>query len=243
MKTICEVNQCTGCMACVNACRLDAVSLIKTINKVKVIIDEEKCVHCGACLKVCPTHNSVEKHTSIMWKQGWAEDQYRKQGSSGGVASAVIAAFIKKGGYVCSCLFDKGEFTFICTNNLEKAKRFAGSKYVKSTPGYIYREVDKLLKNGEKVLFVGLPCQVAAAKNFISQNHQENLYTIDLICHGTPNDVVLDIYLKQHGVSKKNISDIKFRNIVGMGLTIDGNSVSVKGTVDRYLLSFMNALI
>lgn len=60
--------------------------------------------------------------------------------------------------------FKDGEFVFDITNDLDYAKKFAGSKYVKSNPVNIYSKVAKELKTGNKVLFVGLPCQVAAVK-------------------------------------------------------------------------------
>ena len=48
---------------------------------------------------------------------------------------------------------------------IEELNDFAGSKYVKSNPIGIYAKVIEKLKHSEKVLFIGLPCQVAAVKN------------------------------------------------------------------------------
>lgn len=86
--------------------------------------------------------------------------------SSGGVALAIISSFIQNGGYVASCLFKDGEFIFELTNDLEMSKKFAGSKYVKSNPNGIYLKIKERLKT-DKVLFIGLPCQVAAVNNYI----------------------------------------------------------------------------
>lgn len=45
------------------------------------------------------------------------------------------------------------------------------------------------------VLFIGLPCQVAAIKNLVRiTTVKGNLITVDLVCHGTPPP----IYLQQH---------------------------------------------
>lgn len=115
--------------------------------------------------------------------------------SSGGVASAIIKQFVKNGGYVAACLFDKGEFVFQLTNDLNETEMFAGSKYVKSNPVNIYGTVEEKLNAGERVLFIGLPCQVAAVKK--STGNPGNLYTIDLICHGTPSPKLLDMFLKR----------------------------------------------
>ena len=67
--------------------------------------------------------------------------------------------FIKSGGYVASCLFKNGDFVFEITNDLNEARCFAGSKYVKSNPTGIYKKINERLKTN-KVLFIGLPCQV-----------------------------------------------------------------------------------
>ena len=47
----------------------------------------------------------------------------------------------------------------------------------------VVKELQTLLKNGEKVLFSGTPCQVEAAKT-IAKRFGGELYTIDIICHG-----------------------------------------------------------
>lgn len=80
---------------------------------------------------------------------------------------------------------------------------FVGSKYVKSNPVGIYDKVVEKLKNGNSVLFIGLPCQVAAVKNYMlamSDNIRENLYTVDLICHGSPSPKILKLALYEKGM-------------------------------------------
>lgn len=54
---------------------------------------------------------------------------------------------------------------------------------MKSNPYGIYKIIKKKILNGEKLLFVGLPCQVGAVINYVGEH--DNLYTVDLICHGT----------------------------------------------------------
>ena len=78
------------------------------------------------------------------------------------------------------------------------AQKFVGSKYVKSNPIGIYSKIEEHLKAKEKVLFIGLPCQVAGLKNYIKRldkSFQDNLYTVDLICHGTPSPRLLEQFL------------------------------------------------
>lgn len=88
--------------------------------------------------------------------------------------------FVDIGGYVAACMFKNGEFLFEITNKSEELAKFAGSKYVKSNPKGIYSKIVEKLKNDEKVLFIGLPCQVAALKNFVSRLHKNAIIYIRL---------------------------------------------------------------
>lgn len=69
---------------------------------------------------------------------------------------------------------------------------FAGSKYVKSNPEGSYKKIRKLLSEERTVLFIGLPFQCAALKKATEKSIKGHLYTVDLICHGTPSPKVWD---------------------------------------------------
>lgn len=66
------------------------------------------------------------------------------------------------------------------------------------------------------MLFIGLPCQVAALNNYIKD--KKNLYTVDLICHGSPSPIILEKYLAENYVDIRKIKDLNFRNKDGFGL-------------------------
>ncbi|EKC67501.1 beta subunit, partial [human gut metagenome] len=148
-----------------------------------------------------------------MWKQGWARDTLvRSSSSSGGVAQAIERAFVRTGGIVCSCAFEKGTFGFMFAESEKEVEKFKGSKYVKSNPSGIYKKIKEYLIAGRKVLFVGLPCQVEAVKCYVGEKHDNSLYTVDLICHGSPSPKVLDMFLAQYDIDTPKLSDIQFRN-------------------------------
>ena len=239
MKTVCEKDKCNGCMACVDKCPKKSIEIEDNLDTFNAFIDESKCIRCKLCKEICPNINKVEKIKPISWYQGWGEKSVRKRGASGGIASTVIYHFIKSGGYVASCIYDKGEFKFDITNNIEKAKRFAGSKYVKSNPKGIYNKIENIIKDN-KVLFIGLPCQVAVIKNIIK--NKENLYTVDLICHGTPSPKILNKFLKENKIDESLISDIKFRNKTDFGLIINNNKLRKKRVLDEYTSAFLEAI-
>lgn len=203
MKTVCDANKCNGCMACLAVCPRKCITIRDDIYNYNAVIDQTACINCNACERVCPNLSVQQKVKPYKWEQGWSYSDARRNAASGGIASEIIRAFISSGGYVASCLFRNGEFVFDITNDLDTAKCFAGSKYVKSNPEGIYERIKDRLKS-HKVLFIGLPCQVAALKNYIKA--QDNLYTIDLICHGTPSPRVLSYYLKEHGIANIDIT-------------------------------------
>lgn len=241
MKTVCEINCCTGCCACIAACSKKAIHIEDTVKAYNAVIDESLCVNCKLCEKICPTHTPQEKQSPILWKQGWAKDEViRSKSSSGGIATAIAYGFIKSGGIVCSCVFEKGSFVFDIAEKTDELSRFVGSKYVKSNPDGIYPKVKELLKNEKKVLFIGLACQSTALQSFVGCS--ELLYTVDLICHGTPSPKVLQLFLKEKKRNIADMPDIKFRN-KGHYCLSDGHiGFEPPSVFDKYTFAFLKGL-
>ncbi|MGM9679877.1 MAG: Coenzyme F420 hydrogenase/dehydrogenase, beta subunit C-terminal domain [Eubacteriales bacterium] len=243
MKTVCESGKCAGCMACSDACPVGAVEVREQMTLYRAVIDGQKCIGCGLCERVCPTCTPTEGVRPLSWHQGWAgDDEIRRIGSSGGVASALSAAFLQSGGTVCSCLFKDGKFGFALFDRPQDARAAGGSKYVKSSPKGIYPQVRQKLREGGRVLFIGLPCQVAGIQNFVGKELQTRLYTADLICHGTPAPSVLDRYLDQYGCELNSIKKISFRKKTQFGLSSDCPNLPADGARDPYTIAFLNGL-
>lgn len=97
MKTVCELNKCNGCMACVDRCPKQCISVKDDVSCFNAIIAESLCINCKLCEKTCPNVTKVEKTNPIEWKQGWAAEAIRYKASSGGAASSIIKGFIKNG--------------------------------------------------------------------------------------------------------------------------------------------------
>lgn len=76
------------------------------------------------------------------------------------------------------------------------------SKYLQSDLGNIFKEIKEQLKT-RKVLFVGTPCQVAGINAFIKNN--DNLITIDLVCHGVPSPKLFSKYIKELEANNNDI--------------------------------------
>lgn len=243
MKTVCENNKCSGCMACLEICPKHAITVLENISAYNAVIDETKCIHCNLCHDKCQSNHPANAAEPIKWWQGWSRDtEIRKNSSSGGAAASIEQAFVQSDGIVCSCVFEKGEFRFSFAETTEQIKRFSGSKYVKSKPQEIYRKINDLLRAGRKVLFVGLPCQASAVKNYVDKKLQKNLYIVDLICHGSPSPKVLDLFLKQYGLNREELNDIGFRTKTKFQIDSSAKHLSTLGTRDCYTIAFLNSL-
>lgn len=239
--TVCPPEQCTYCGACTAVCTRNAITLTDRLRGSEAQIDSTKCVSCSACDRVCPVLHTPQKSEPIAIYQGWCTAEHlRLQGASGGVASAVAAAFIANGGVVCSCRFQNGECTFAFAETTEELAAFAGSKYVKSRAADLYRPLKQRLTDGQSVLLIALPCQVAAAKNFIGPALGEQLYTVDLICHGTPMPTVLAQYLNSHGIDPTTLADLRFRQ-KGAAPLVGYKALSPTGN-DGYTTAFLNTI-
>lgn len=244
MSTVCKLNECAGCRACIDICPKKAIKIDDEHYAYNAHIDEYKCIQCNLCHKVCPNNACLDFFKPpIEWSQGWSSsDSIRKQGSSGGLASELSKAVIKIGGSVCSCTFQNGEFVFSIEDDNTGIEKFAGSKYIKSNPSGIYKKISEQLKAGKTVLFIGLPCQVAAVKRVVSAKLQDKLYTVDLICHGTPSPHFLDVFLKQYGISTCNLRDIRFRVKDRFQVTEKYKGIVTTGVRDKYTIAFLNGL-
>ena len=240
MGTVCTKDKCSGCMACKAVCPKDAIEIKDEVRVFNSYMNERKCIKCGRCKKICPLNKLPKLMPPIEWMQGWSKDQdIRARSSSGGAASELMRSFIASGGYVCSCVFEHGEFGFEVTNNIERAKQFAGSKYVKSNPDGIYEEIEDLLKKGKKVLFIGLPCQSAGLRNTIPERLQEQLYRVDLICHGTPSYSLLNKHINELGYKFDEIENISFREKNRWRLVVTHNGKE-NTVLNLYLLGYLS---
>lgn len=241
MRTVCEKDMCAGCMACVDSCAHKAIAIQDGISSYNAVIDESKCVGCGLCEHVCQQLHPASLREPIAWKQGWAIDaKERTSSSSGGAAAVLSRAFVQRGGVVCSCAFRNGRFGFEVAEHENELGKFRGSKYVKSDPTGAYRSVLALLHEGREVLFIGLPCQVSAMRNYCRDH--ELLYTIDLICHGTPSPQILERFLAEKNFDLQHVKDISFRRKTRFAVSIDGRTVDAPGVTDRYSIAFLSGL-
>ena len=68
-------NECTGCLACENICKSDAITISENAEGFLFpTIDESRCIDCKACQNVCPVEKA--KLSQSFYHDGTREDVY-----------------------------------------------------------------------------------------------------------------------------------------------------------------------
>lgn len=251
MEKICGWEKCTSCKACSNICPQDAIEfIVNDLGQVVPQIDSAKCIDCGLCIKTCPVNNPIVLNNINKCYAAWTNDKDdRVYSSSGGIATAFARSILDKGGKVFGAAFTVGgelRLEIKAAETEEDLLQFRGSKYVQSDVCYTYREVRKLLETGREVLYIAMPCQIAGLRSFLKKEY-DNLYTIDIICHGMPPMLYLQEHIKH--ISKNNAVDrLTFRGEYDYQLALfcDGNNkpfYKKPSNQDTYFISFLNGLI
>ncbi len=209
---------CTGCGLCSQICPLKCITMCEDEEGfVYPNVDNDRCSNCSFCIKKCPVLSDEVLFSDINETQYYAAINKNidelKIASSGGVFSALADFILCDGGSVCGCVYnDKMEAVHVVTSERNTIKRMYGSKYVQSNILDCYGIIKEKLEHGEKVLFTGTACQVAALKSFLG-SEQEFLYTVDILCHGVPSPSLFRMFVNHLNERKKGrVIDIKFRD-------------------------------
>lgn len=213
----CDFNKCTACEACISICPKKCITLKKdALGVFYPTVDTNNCINCGLCDKVCHLNNDYlpEIRSEKVYAAYSLDKIFREKSASGGIASTIYRYCLNNNIHTFGVYYTpnhQAEYIEIKTEN--DILLCCNSKYVFSHIGNTYIRIKEYLKNGEKVLFIGLPCQVAGLISFLQGRHN-NLMTVDIICHGTCPEEYLNRHIaavcKQHTVNKVFFRDPYF---------------------------------
>ncbi|WP_455674289.1 Coenzyme F420 hydrogenase/dehydrogenase, beta subunit C-terminal domain [Phocaeicola sp.] len=203
MPKLASEKYCTGCLACIDVCKHDAIRIVLKNELTYVTINANKCINCGLCEKSCPIITPIKKNQvkNMIVYGGWAtEDEIRIKAASGGAFAALAQNFfhLYDKAVVVGASLSNNRVNHIIIERIEEIELLMNSKYIQSNTQGIYHAVAQKLKEGYHILFSGTPCQIAGLYGYLGRKRTNAIYTVELVCHGIPGNEALDLHLKYY---------------------------------------------
>lgn len=214
-----DKTKCSACYACINICSMNAIVMKKDSQGFMYPeINRSLCIECGMCEKVCNYRKQDNKGNKpkLSYAAILKNQDVLQRSASGGAFMALAECVLDDKGVVFGCAmnFRNGNLfpEHIMVENKKDLISLQGSKYVQSDIGKSFQEAKKFLCAGRQVLFSGTPCQIDGLLGYLGKKY-DNLFTIDIICHGVPSihlfqDYVAYIENRDHC----SIMSVNFRN-------------------------------
>ncbi len=192
---------CCGCTACASICAHDAIKMKPDVlGFLYPEVDKEKCVDCGSCDKVCAFNDHYDTSLNLEKPLAYAarhKDMNEIETSRSGAAFIAISDYIlEQGGVVYGAGYaDHFRVVHKRATTKEERNEFKGSKYVQSDMNTVFHQVKQDLRNGLTVLFSGTPCQTSGLDSYVGKRLRENLFLVDVVCHGVPGPYLWRDYI------------------------------------------------
>lgn len=204
MPQLPTIDNCTACGACVDACNHHAIRIEEDSNGFyNVVLNADKCVDCKQCETKCHILNQEvlrrNNPCEVQPLAGWStQEEIIKNSATGGIFAQIAYDMLAEGNTFVygASLQEDSSVKHIEISCCEDIHKLQNSKYQQSVTTGIFKQVKKRLKEGYRILFSGVPCQIASLYAFLgTKSDMKNLYTIEVICHGVPTN-----YLHRLGI-------------------------------------------
>lgn len=209
---------CSGCGACTQVCKHGALIMQPDKEGFSYpILNKDKCIGCGLCDRTCPVTGTETQNTwdnQHCYIATTSNEDYYKESASIGICTLASRHVLQKGGVVFGSYLDESTWTsyHIKVEDEEGIQKIRNSKYLQSSTLQTYTQAKELLCKGVIVLYIGTPCQIAGLKSFLRKSY-DNLFTIDLICHGVFSPILMQNEVAYwEGKFKGKIKNFRFRS-------------------------------
>ena len=243
---------CCGCGSCAARCPRGAISMKEDgCGFVYPTVDTSLCIGCGACEKVCGLNRGVGSNSEGPFFAAAGRGDVSSS-ASGGVFASLAREFITGGGvaYGAAYVSEDGPLAVrhVRAAGPKELEPLLNSKYVQSDAGVCFPDVKADLAAGKRVLFCGTPCQVAGLKAFLGRE-RENLFTVDLVCHGVPSQEVVRGCVASYGERYgSRVVDFRVRckrhgwghSLLLLLLLEDGREIEIPASDSPYYDMFLN---
>lgn len=208
--------KCSGCGACVAACRGNKISMKLTTEGYFEPKVNEECNLCGVCTQICFGNTRQELFNYTEGRKYYAyllDKEALAKSASGGVAQALTQFAISRGWGVFGTVYDSTTHTAraVYTHRIEDVKKMCGSKYIPSNTEMAMREC--IEDTSSTVLFIGTPCMCYSMRNLAKKLHRlDKFYFVDFVCHGVPSLNLWTRHIRDLERKKGKINHVNFRS-------------------------------
>ena len=189
---------CTGCGVCETICPTKCIEVKLNDNGFyKALLNEEKCIDCQMCQKVCYKFIDVFEKSKVNTKDSFnitdsrgylsysLNKEIRLKSSSGGIGTELVKYALNNGYNVCGAEYnyEENKVNHIIFDSEEGIEKIRGSKYIPSSTVGAFSKFDK----NKKYLVIGSPCQIYGLRKASELKRIDNFIFVDFFCHGTPS--------------------------------------------------------
>ncbi len=225
---------CTGCGACAYVCPEQRVRLVDLPGEgLRPTIAPGGCEGCTACVAVCPglgiAHPTARQDAPLIndlaqswgpvlevWEGHAADPELRRNGSSGGLASALALYCLEEGGmrgllHVGSDDQARYRNRSVFSTTRDELLDATGSRYAPASPCDRLQAIEQA---GGPCVFIGKPCDVEGLRKAQALRPLLDVnvgVAIGIFCAGTPSTQgTLDL-LRLHGIDPGQVQELRYR--------------------------------